>query len=58
MVWKMIKNVIAIDTHTHINHVAKFDSDPESNLYDATPDYLEKVYQAASIDKMFCSTFA
>lgn len=54
----MIKSVIAIDTHTHINHGSKFDSAPDSLLYDATLSYLQKVNKAAGIDLMFCSTFS
>ena len=48
----------AIDTHTHINHGSKFDSSPDSLLYDATLDYLMKTNEAAGIGKMLCSTFS
>lgn len=53
-----MEKIIAIDTHTHINHGVRFDSNPESNLYDAKLDYLLKVNKAANIDKMLCSTFS
>ncbi len=54
----MENKVIAVDTHTHINHNSRFDSNPDSLLYDATLDYLNKVNKVANIDKMFCSTFS
>ncbi|MBE7045495.1 MAG: amidohydrolase [Ruminococcaceae bacterium] len=54
----MIQKIVAIDTHTHINHGSKFDSSPDSKLYDATLEYLVSVNRAAKIEKMFCSTFS
>ena len=48
----------AIDTHTHINHGSKFDSSPDSLLYDASLNYLMKINEAAGIGKMLCSTFS
>lgn len=54
----MKRSISAIDTHTHINHGSKFDSSPESLLYDATLPYLKKVNKAAEIEVMFCSTFS
>lgn len=48
----------AIDTHTHINTGSKFDSSPDSLLYDASLEYLMKMNEAAGIEKMFCSTFS
>lgn len=53
-----MRTVFAIDTHTHINHKSKFDSSPDSLLYDATLPYLQKVNKAAGIEIMFCSTFS
>ena len=53
-----MKNIIAIDTHTHINHGSKFDSNTENKYYDATLEYLTKVNKAAGIEKMLCSTFS
>ena len=54
----MIKDVIAIDSHTHINHGSRFDSSPEDKFYDATLEYLTKLNRACNIDKMLCSTFS
>lgn len=48
----------AIDVHTHINTGSKFDSSPESLLYDASLEYLMRMNKSAGIDKMFCSTFS
>lgn len=48
----------AIDIHTHINTGSKFDSSPNSLLYDASLEYLMKMNEAAGIEKMFCSTFS
>ena len=48
----------AIDMHTHINTGSKFDSSPNSLLYDASLEYLMKMNEAAGIEKMFCSTFS
>ena len=48
----------AIDMHTHINTGSKFDSSPDSVLYDATLEYIMKMNEAAGIEKMFCSTFS
>ncbi len=53
-----MKSISAIDTHTHINHGSKFDSSPDSLLYDATLPYLQKANKAAGIELMFCSTFS
>ena len=54
----MIKDILAIDTHTHINHGSKYDSEPLSKLYTATIENLILINNAANIDKMFCSTFS
>ena len=54
----MPDRIIAIDTHTHINHGHKLDSHTDNKLYDATLPYIRKVTKAADIGKMFCSTFA
>ena len=54
----MISEIRAIDIHTHINHGSRYDSAPSSLIYDATLDYQQKTAKAASIEKMFCSTFA
>ena len=54
----MIKKIKAIDTHTHINHGSKFDSSPDSILYDATLEHLQALAKAANVECMFCSTFS
>lgn len=54
----MIQDILAIDTHTHINHGSRFDSSPSSILYDATLDYLKKMADAANVSKLFASTFS
>ena len=54
----MVKDILAIDTHTHINHGSRFDSSPNSILYNATLDYLKKMADAANVSKMFASTFS
>jgi len=54
----MISEIRAIDMHTHINHSSQYDSAPGSLSYDATLEYQQKTAKAASIEKMFCSTFA
>ncbi len=54
----MMRKIGAIDTHTHINHGSKFDSSPDSVLYDASLEYLKKMNKAANIEAMFCSTFS
>ena len=48
----MIQDILAIDTHTHINHGSRFDSSPSSILYDATLDYLKKMADAAKLDNV------
>ena len=54
----MIHTIKAIDAHTHINHGSKFDSNPNSNTYNATLAYLQKENRVAGIEKMICSTFS
>ncbi len=53
-----MEKIIAIDSHTHINHGTKFDSSPDSKLYTATLENLMKINKVAGIEKMLCSTFA
>ena len=54
-----VKKIIAIDSHTHINHGAPGDSQSEKlPVFSAKLDWLRKVNQAAGIDRMLCSTFA
>ena len=54
----MIKDILAIDTHTHINHGSQFDSGKDSILYNATLDYIKKMSAAARITKIFASSFS
>lgn len=54
----MRRAISAIDTHTHINHGSKFDSLPDSIIYDASLEYLKKMNKASNIEVMFCSTFS
>lgn len=53
-----VKEIIAIDSHTHINHGSEFDSAPNSKLYTATLENLMKINKVAGVEKMLCSTFA
>ena len=54
-----VKKIVAIDSHTHINHGAPGDSQSEKlPVFSARLDWLRKVNQAAGIDRMLCSTFA
>lgn len=54
-----IRRIVAIDTHTHINHGVPGDSKAERlNVVSAMEDWLRKVNLAAGIDRMLCSTFA
>jgi len=54
-----IRQILAINTHTHINHGAQGESDAEkSPVYSAKLDWLRKTEQAAGVGTMFCSTFA
>lgn len=55
---QMIKDIIAIDSHTHINHGSKFDSSPEDKFYDASLEYLTKLNFSCNIRTMLCSTFS
>lgn len=54
----MIKDIIAIDSHTHINHGSRFDSSPEDKFYDASLEYLTKLNFSCNIGAMLCSTFS
>ena len=54
----MIRDIKAIDIHTHINHGSQYDSAPSSLSYDATLEYQQKTAKVANIEKMFCSTFS
>ncbi len=36
----MIRDVVAIDSHTHINHNVRFDSEPGSLLWDFSLEWL------------------
>lgn len=54
-----IRQIVAIDTHTHINHGVPGDSQSEKlPVFSAMPDWLRRVNLAAGIDRMLCSTFA
>ena len=54
-----IRQMIAIDSHTHINHGVPGDSAGEKTpVYSAKLDWLRRVSLAAGIDKMLCSTMA
>ncbi len=54
----MIKDIVAIDVHSHINHGSRFESTPNSKYYNATLEYLLEVNKSCNIGKMLCSTFA
>lgn len=54
----MIQDIMAIDTHTHINHGSRFDTKPNDKMYTATLDNLKRINDAAHIGKMCCSTFS
>ena len=52
-------DLIAIDSHTHINHGHPEDSSTEQTpIYSAKTDWLYRVNDGAGIGKMLCSTFA
>lgn len=52
-------DINAIDIHMHINHGSPFDSKPERPFITTQDyDYLRKMYNAAGVEKLFCSTFA
>lgn len=54
-----IRQILAINTHTHINHGAEGESGAEkSPVYSAKLDWLRKTERAAGVETMFCSTFA
>lgn len=52
-----IRQVKAIDVHSHFNHGSKWDS-PQTDIYRCDIPYLEAMNRAANVEKMFCSTFA
>ena len=54
----MIKDILAIDVHSHLNHGSRFDSNPNRKYYNATLEYLSDVYKSCNIGKMLCSTFS
>ena len=54
----MIKDIIAIDSHTHINHGSRLDSSPSDRFYDAGLEYLTKLNFSCNIGTMLCSTFS
>jgi len=52
-------DLIAIDSHTHINHGHPEDASAERTPgYSAMPDWLYRVNDGAGVGKMLCSTFA
>lgn len=52
-----VRDIVAIDAHTHINHGVPGDSGAEKlPVYSAMLDWLRKVNLAAGIDRMLCST--
>lgn len=54
-----VRSIIAIDSHTHINHGVPGDSQGEKlPVYSAKLDWLRRVNQAAGIDYMLCSTMS
>ena len=54
-----IRQIVAIDSHTHINHGVEGDSSGEKlPVYSAMPEWLRRVNRAAGIDRMLCSTFS
>lgn len=54
-----IRQILAINTHTHINHGAQGESGTENSpAYSAKLDWLRKTELAAGVETMFCSTFA
>lgn len=54
-----IRQIRAINTHTHINHGAQGESEAEkSPVYSAGLDWVRKTEQVAGVEKIFCSTFA
>lgn len=53
----MIKDIKAIDIHTHINHGSIYDT-KVNETYTADLQMLCNIEKAANIEKMFCSTFS
>ena len=54
-----IRQIVAIDTHTHLNHGVEGDSSGEKlPVFSAKLDWLRRVNRAAGIDRMCCSTFS
>ena len=54
-----IRQIVAIDTHTHLNHGVEGDSSGEKlPVFSAKLDWLHRVNRAAGIDRMLCSTFS
>lgn len=52
-------DLIAIDSHTHINHNHPEDASAEQTPgYSAMPEWLYRVNDGARVGKMLCSTFA
>ncbi len=52
-----MKNIFAIDTHSHFNHNVPYDTIcDEKNKADI--EYLNKMYTSANIEKVICSTFS
>jgi len=49
--------IVAIDSHTHINHGVRHDS-TETPIYTAKLENLFRINDAAGISKMLCSTFS
>lgn len=54
----MIKDIVAVDVHSHLNHGSRFDSAPNRKYYNATLEYLLEVNKSCNIGKMLCSTFS
>lgn len=54
----MIKDILAIDMHTHLNHGSKLDWNTELEYYNGTLEYLDAMNKACNVEKMFASTFS
>ncbi len=50
-------DIVAIDSHTHINHNSKWDT-KTNDVYKADLDSILEISDSANIDKILCTTFS
>ena len=54
----MIKDIAAIDMHTHLNHGSKLDWNTDLEYYNGSLEFLMAMNKECNIEKMFVSTFS